>query len=340
MALAAPQLQAAASLSGAERAAVLVMYLQPDVARSVLANMNADELRDLGLAMSTLQHVDSELIEQVVAEFVSDLADATLVPRTGTDFALRVLPDLVAPGVRTRLEGTLRRRISTEFVDFVSRRPATTIAAILREEHPQTRAVALLLMGPDNAARVMKHFPTSSGKDLVRRMAAIKRVPGDLADDVERTLRAALADHGWDAWEVEGVQAAAKAVGRLDGDTQDELLLAVEETAPELCDEIRRRMVVFDDLGNLADRAVQALLKQIDRETLKVALRGALPPLRDMFLRNLSKRAAADLIEEIELLGPVPRARVERAREEIVQMTLSLADSGVIELPTGNDEMM
>jgi flagellar motor switch protein FliG len=330
-----------AELSGTERAAVLIMYLEEKTARMLIEHIPADEIREIGFAMSALERVDSEVIEKVVHEFVLELTSAQLVSQRGHDFALNVLPRLVAPTHRRRLEGALRRRLSHDFEAFIATRPAAAVAAILTEEHPQTRAIALLMMGAENASKVMDCLEEDQRRDLLVRMARIDHVPSDLADEVEDAMCAALEDHGVERWSIDGISRTAKVVGRFDRDSQEDFFDDLAEESPGLSEEIRRKLVVFEDLSSMDDRSVQSLLTKIDREVLVIALRGAPPALSDMFLRNLSSRARQDVQDEISILGPMPRARVEEAREQIVQEVMALADAGTIPpLAGGGEELV
>jgi flagellar motor switch protein FliG len=328
----------ATELSGIERAAVLLMYLDEETARVVLEHVPEDEVRDIGIAMATLDRVEPEVVELIVTQFVLDMTSAQMTPQRGEEFALNVLPRLVSPARRQRIERPLRRQLSKSFEQFVAQRPPAAIAAILLDEHPQTRAIALLMMGPETASSVLEQFEEPVRQDLVRRMAKTQSVPSDLADEVETAMRLALEDHGADSWRVDGVSRAAKMVGRFERDSQEDLFDAIEEDDPELSELLRKKIVVFDDLTVLEDRAVQNLLKNVERSVLVLALRGAPPALTDLFTRNLSSRARQDVIEEIELLGRVPRNQVEEAREQIVELVLDLVENGAIPPLVGGGE--
>lgn len=328
-------------LSGTERAAVLIMYLEESTARALLEHIPADEVREIGFAMSGLERVDGTVIERVVGEFVIELTGAQMMSQRGHDYALNVLPKLVDPNRRRKLEGALKRRLSHDFEEFISTRPPAAVAAILLEEHPQTRAIALLMMGADNASKVMDHLDEDMRRDLLVRMARTDHVPGDLADEVEEAMCAALEDHGVERWSIDGISRTAKVVGRFDRDSQEDFFDDIAADAPQLSEELRKKLVVFEDLTVMDDRSIQALLTKIDREVLVIALRGANQQITDQFLRNLSSRARQDVQDEISILGPMPRARVEEAREQIVQEVLALADAGTIPpLAGGGEELV
>ena len=326
------------ALDGAQRSAVLLMYLDREVAKTVLEHMSTEELRETGLAMAEVEQVEPTVIEQVIASFVVDLHQAAMVPATGQQFALKVYPGLLPKEERHRVEGNLRRNLSSEFQDFLATRPGPTIAAVLADEHLQTQAVAMLLMGKDNASKVLKQYDEADRTQLVLRMAKIHSIPGDLVDDVERLMTIALADQGDDLWLVPGLERTAKIIGQLDREKQEDLLEKIYEDEPDLSDLLRKRMLVFSDLLSMPDRSIQTILKNVEREALVVALRGAEPAVRALFLKNMSSRASQDMAEEIELLGPVPRSSVEKAQEEIVETVMRLAEDGVVNMPTGGDD--
>lgn len=328
------------SLTGPQRSAILLMYLSRDTAKKVLQHMSNRELEEIGRAMVELPTVEPQVVETVVRDFVRALARSKVVPSSGKDFALGVFPELVGGERGKRVGGALRREYSTEFQDFCAKHSPRTIAALLQDEHPQTRAVALLMMGTETAARVLAELSDEERLDLSMRMARVEGVPASVADDIERAIRDALDESNTDRWTVTGVDRAAQVLGRLPPTTNEPLLTQIGESDPDLSSVLRRRMVTFKDLGNLDDRSIQTVLKSVERQTLIVALRGADQAMREIFLRNMSSRAAADLAEEIELLAPQPKAEVVRAQEELVQIVQKLAAEGVVRLYTGGEELV
>lgn len=343
--MAVPALQLVTSIrqmTGPQRASVLVMYLDPEVSRSLLEFLSPDELRDIGLAMADVENVSAEAIEEVIAEFIRDLYSVSIIPRTGREYALDVLPALIPEESRPSVVSKIRRTVSTEFNDFVSRRMPRTVATLLLDEHPQTQAVALMLMGTDNAAAVLSFFDEQEQFDLAMRMARMDQIPGELADDVEYAITKALEDRGAGLWDAKGIDMTARILGRLNKDFQEPLMERITTTDSDLADLLKRRMLLFADLISLDNKSVQSLLKSVDRDTLLIALRGADATLADLFFTNMSRRAAADLRDELEIMGALPRSDVERAQEDIVQTALSLQEEGVLRLPMGGgaDELV
>jgi flagellar motor switch protein FliG len=322
---------------GLERAAILVMYLERSLAKGLLDLMSDDEVRKVGLAMAAIDRVEAPDIERIVGDFVRELYEVSLMPRTGPEFVNKVLPELLEEERRETILPILRRRVNTEFADFITSRPAEAVAAIMADELPQTQAVALSLMGPDNAARVLKLMAEEDKGEVTVRMARLKRIPGELIDDVTMAITGALGRDD-DFLEVGGVDRTARMLGRLPKAENDRILEVVADEDNPLAERLRRRMVLFGDLMTLTNRGIQTLLKQVDRDDLILALKGGTNAEVDRFLENVSSRAAEDIREEIEIMGPVPKTRTRSAQERIVATALKLAEEGSLYLAIGADD--
>lgn len=332
-----PVRRAADNLSGLEKSAILVMYLHHDTAREILRKLSDEEVKKLGMAIAGISDVPDDVIESVVGDFIVSLQSVSLVPYTGRTYAQSVLPGLVDEGRRHVVAGAIRRRVGSDFAEFVKSRTPQAVAAVLREEQPQVQAVALLRMGPENASRVMACLDPEAQFDLTVRMARAERVSGELADDVEDAVRAALEDQD-DPLPIGGPQSTARILGRLPREKNQVVIDRLRDEGSELGERLQRLMVVFEDLMFLDDRAIQALLRVVERPDLVMALRGASPELRARFLKNLSSRAAADLVDEMEVLGTPRKAQLRQAQENVTAAAQRLHDDGVIVLVTGNEE--
>jgi flagellar motor switch protein FliG len=324
-------------LTGIQRAAILVMYMGRDVGRRILERMTDDEVRAIGLAMAEIDQVAPDTIENSVGEFIRELHLVAMMPRSGADFVTAVLPELLDEQRRAELLPMINRRVNRDFEAFIAARPPSAVSAILQDEHPQTQAVALALMGPQNAAKVVRFLPAEVKSEVTMRMARLKRIPGELADDVLQALRVALGRQD-DHLEVGGVDKTARMLGKMSRAENDRILDLVSDEDSDLADALRRRMFLFEDLSLLNNRAIQAVLKEVERDDLLMSLKGSSPELVELFLGNVSKRAAEDMREEIEIMGPQPRRRVRAAQERIVAAALKLADEGTIYLPMGGDD--
>ncbi|MDG1481676.1 MAG: FliG C-terminal domain-containing protein [Myxococcota bacterium] len=324
-------------LSGTQRAAIMIMVLDPEVAKGLLRQMTDQEIQSIGMAISEIDRVPPALIEDVVREFVVELSESLMVPQAGPEFVDQVLPDLIDPDRQGNIIPMLRRRVDRSFERFISQRDAAAVAALLRDERPQAQAVALSLMGPDNAARILKRFAAPEQREVVMRMARLKRIPGELADDVTGALRAALGSSD-DQLQLGGVDATARVLGQMRRKDNESILQDIQDENFDMADKLRRRMVVFEDLTQLNSRAVQALIKNVDREVLLVALQGAEAELIDLFFDNVSTNAAKDMREQMEYMEQPPRTKIREARETITAAALRLAEEGVINLQLGAED--
>jgi flagellar motor switch protein FliG len=324
-------------LNGAQRAAILVMYLDEDVARNLLRKLGDDDVRAVGLAMGSIENVEGALIENVIGDFVRDLHEVSLMPRSGPDFVANVLPGLLDDSRREDLLPVINRRVNREFEQYIAMRPPQSVAAMIKDEHPQTQAVAMCLMGQENAARVLKYLDDEAKARITMRMARLKRIPGELADDVISALRVALGRQD-DHLSVGGIDSTARILGRMSRNENGMILEMVGDEDADLDDALRRRMIVFEDLVSLTPMAVQTVLKQVDRDDMVLGLKGASSKLQDLFLSNVSKRAAEDIREEMDIMGPVAKSRVRAAQERIVAAALTLAEDGSIYLPMGAED--
>ena len=327
-----------AHLSGPERAAVMIMYLRNDIARGLLQHMDNDEIREIGLAISRVEHVSPSVIVDVVREFVNDLGENAAIPSSGPEFINRVLPTLLDEDRRDEIMQPLQRRVDKSFQEFISSRPPQAVAALLREEPAQAQAVALSLMGTENAARVLRHMGEDDRREAIVRMSKLKHIPGEMVDDVIQGVRDGLGPM-WtpDPINGPGVTDTARILVFMDSQQREELLDNVENIDPDLRDELERSMIQFSDLHGLSGRHLQVLLKNIERTDLLIALKYTTPDMAAYILQNVSTRAAEDYREEVAVLDPVSKARQTEAFDAILEAANKLREAGEIYLPLGGD---
>jgi flagellar motor switch protein FliG len=314
-----------------------MMFVHPRVAAGLLSRLTAGEVTQIGIAMRRLERLSPELIEEVVAEFVRDLSDVVHLPHSGRDFALKKLPELVREEDREAVQTELDREVGQEFQEFIAGCLPSAVAIMLRDEHPQARATALLMMGPDNATNVLSLMLDREQVECTRRMARIQSIDAKTARDVQHSLREALGTGMIERLRFQGVDQTARILCRMGKKAYEPLLKKIASRDAGLADAIRKRMVRFEDLHVLDRRGIQALLKEVDSSDLVVALRGADKTVLNRFLENLSKRRARDLVEEISLSGALPMRKVREAREQLVQTAMRLHEEGALFFPVGGE---
>ncbi|MFT4977267.1 MAG: flagellar motor switch protein FliG [Myxococcota bacterium] len=325
-------------LSGPERAAVMIMYLRNDIAKGILQHMDNDEIREIGMVISKVEHVPPSVIVDVVREFVNDLGENSAIPSTGPEFVNRVLPTLLDESRRDEIMLPLQRRVDRSFEEFITSRPPQAVAALLREEPSQAQAVALSLMGTSNAARVLRYMSEDDRREAVIRMSKLKHIPGEMVDDVIHGIRDGLGPM-WtpDPINGPGVTDTARILVFMNSKQRESLLDDVEDVDPDLRDELERSMLQFSDLRAVSGRHLQVLLKNVERADLIIALKYAEEDMREYILSNVSKRAAEDYREEMTILDPVSKSRQSQSFEAITASANKLRESGDIYLPLGSE---
>jgi flagellar motor switch protein FliG len=327
-----------AQLSGPERAAVMIMYLRNDIARGLLQHMDNDEIREIGLAISRVEHIPPMVIVDVVRQFVNDLGENAAIPSSGPEFINRILPTLLDDDRRDEIMQPLQRRVDKSFQEFISSRPPQAVAALLCEEPAQAQAVALSLMGTENAAQVLRHMGEDDRREAIVRMSKLKYIPGEMVDDVIQGIRDGLGPM-WspDPMNGPGVTDTARILVFMDAQQREALLDNVENVDPNLRDELERSMIQFSDLRGLSGRHLQVLLKNIERKDLLIALKYTTADMATYILANVSTRAAEDYQEEVAILDPVAKSRQGEAFAAILEAANQLREAGEIYLPLGSD---
>jgi flagellar motor switch protein FliG len=213
------------------------------------------------------------------------------------------------------------------------------LLSFIQNEHPQTIALILSYLSPEQSALVLGGLPPSSQWDVARRIAKMDRITPEVLREVERVLERKLSTvMGQDFTIAGGIDAVVNLINRVDRGTERNIIEALEEQDPELAEEIKKRLFMFDDIGGMDDRSLQRVLREIDLKDLGLALKGASEDLRQKFFKNMSKRAADMLKEDMEFMGPVRVRMVEEAQQKIVNVVRSLEEAGEIVIARSGEE--
>lgn len=299
-----------AALSGVERAAALMVALGREHGGAIWAHLGNDEARALSDAMARIGPVPAPLAERLLATFAGEVS--------GTP------AESAAP-------------VSETTWDTLGNVGEDVLAAYLRGEHPQTAAVVLGRIGREQAARVLSRLPDDAAMDVVLRMLRAGAVRQDVLDTVEETLRADLLSNPAHSARRDAHEVMAEIFNHLDRDAEARFMLALEDRAFDAAERIRALMFTFEDLARLDAASIQTLLRNIDKNRLAAALKGAGEALREFFFMSMSERAARILREDMELMGPIRLREAEEARQAIVQVAKQLADAGEIVLADNRD---
>ena len=316
-------------LSGAQRAAIFVMYLEEDVVRQLFEGLAEQEIRAIGEAISELGRVDAATVQAVISHFAGDLSRTLYLQHQGDEYLHTVFPSVLGPERAKRMLRSIEPVTRNDFRKTFGRLEPGALAARLSKEHPQTIAVACAVLGPEMTAGVLGHFDPELQATCIARLAKLRKSPMTLLADIEELLgRSDGAAEPSSTMEADGAKLAADALGGLRADLKDDVLSLLSEIDEELASEITRRMFSFDLLKSADSRGVQRILKDVERRDLALALKGASPAVSEKFFTNMSKRAADFLRDDMEAMGPVRLSDVEAAQEAIMAVALKLEEEG------------
>jgi flagellar motor switch protein FliG len=330
-------------LTGTQKAAILLLQLGMERSALVLRSLRETEVAEIMAEVARLRSVDEAMVEQVVGEF-NDIAASHVHVRSG---GLELARTLLVESLGKEKAGEILERLSTQMIEmpfeFLRKADSRQVLSFLQDEHPGTIALVLAYMPPGGAAMVMSGLTEALQKEVALRLATMERTSPEVIEDIEtvleRKLSSVLAPTELTA--AGGVQSLVDIINQADRATERLILEGLEQDDEELADEVRQRMFVFEDIGDLDDRSVQLILRQVDGKDLAVALKGVRVDVRDKITQNMSQRAAQNLLEEIELLGPVRLSTVEESQGAIVRVIRALEESGQLVLTrAGGDEFV
>jgi flagellar motor switch protein FliG len=329
-----------ATLTGTQKAAMLLLQLGRERAAKVMSKLEVPEIEELTAEIMRLERVDAALADEVVEEFYAASAIGPSV-NGGLGYATQLLEGALGRDEAAGMLERLQTSMAGQPFEFLQNADARQVLSLLNGEHPQAVALVLAHLRPEHASAILAGLPADQQSEVAHRIAMMERASPDvvavIAESMQRKASTVLTPNELSA--VGGVQPLVEIINRADPTTEKLILEGLQSRDEALADEVRSRMFVFGDIVLLEDRAMQLVLRSVETNELSVALKGAAPEVRDKILRNLSERARENLEEEIELLGPVRLSQVEEARAGIVQAIRRLEESGQIVIRReGEDE--
>jgi flagellar motor switch protein FliG len=329
----------AQALTGTQKAATFMLAIGEEHAARLFAKMHEDEIRDISQAMASLGTVPAATVEELCREFAENLGQTgNLVGtwETTERMLLKTLPRERVAQIMEEIRGPAGRTMW----DKLGNVNEAVLANYLKNEYPQTVAVVLTKVKPDHAARVLSLLPEGFAMEVVMRMLRMETVQKEALDGVEKTLKAEFMSNLARAQRRDAHEMMAEIFNNLDRQSEARILAALEERNRDAAERIRALMFTFDDLTRLDGAGIQVLIRAVPKEQLVLALKGASEQLRDLFLRNMSERAAKMLKEDLANLGPVKLRDVDEAQSAIVLMAKDLAAQGQIQMQDGRDDEM
>ena len=318
-------------MEGDEKAAILLLSLDEDLAANVMKNMRPGEIRRLGKQMSRVMNISADTLSDVAKEFCSMAKErgGMISVREGApkNLVVKALGEKNAQSIFDELENS---SIDSPVIERMNDIDPKVMADFTRTEHPQTIALILVHLKPEKAAQVLEFFSPDIQYEISKRMATLKSVPREFIEEVARTLEKELIVGATSSQQLGGVQLMANILNRMNRSTENAIMASLEDSEPELASQIRNFMFNFDDVLKLDNKSLQELMKDVSSEDLSRALKLVDESMREKIFRNMSRRGAEMLREEIALMPPTRLSEVEASQRKIVEITKKLEAEGRI----------
>ncbi len=323
---------------GLRKAAILLMSLPTKQAGEILGRLPPQQIEAISIMIAQTDSVGGDDQEIVIAEFLTSKASAIYASPGGLERAKELIKEALGRE-GNELIGNLQQTIEAMPFGFVKKVDAQTLLQFIGEEHPQTIALLLSHTPSSYAADVMAGLDSEKQIEVIRRIASIGRTSPEAVDELEQGMEMRLSSMVNQKYNnIGGVESVAEILNVCERSIERLIMDTISKDDPELSDEIRRLMFVFEDISKLGDRDIQSLLKNVETSHWAMALKGASSALQEKIMRNMSSRAAENLKEEIDYLGSVRVSEVESVQQLIVDVVRHLEDSGEISRPTGEEE--
>jgi flagellar motor switch protein FliG len=330
-----------ADLTPVQKAAILMMVFGEDTAAQILRALSPSEVQVLGEAMFTVQGVDHDTVDAVLNEFLGMVSNQTGIGIGAGNYVRQVLDQALgahkAQSVLSRIVPSNSER-PIEILDWMD---PSAVAELIQDEHPQIMALVIASLDYAQGAEVLKLLPPEAQPEIIRRIATLNTVQPEALRDLEEVMRAKFkANTTLRASQIGGVKAAARIMNFTRQDMEERIMKDIRKDDKNLSEDIQDNLFVFDYLIKSDERALQTVLREIESEMLVLALKGANPTLRDKLLGCVSARAAANIMDEMEAMGPVRLSQVQEAQKQVITVARRLSDEGKITLAGRGGEKM
>ncbi|GAC1038896.1 flagellar motor switch protein FliG [Pseudomonas sp. No.117] len=331
-----------AQLSKVEKAAIFLLSLGEADAAQILRHMGPKEVQKVGTAMAQMRNVNREQVERVLGDFIEVVGDQTSLGVGADGYIRKMLTQALGEDKASGLIDRILLGGNTSGLDSLKWMEPRAVADVIRYEHPQIQAIVVAYLDPDQAAEVLGHFDHKVRLDIVLRVSSLNTVQPAALKELNLILEKQFSGSASTTrTALGGVKRAADIMNYLDSSVEGPLMDAIRDADQDLSGQIEDLMFVFDNLADVDDRGIQALLREVSSDVLVLALKGADEGIKEKFFRNMSKRAAELLRDDLEAKGPVRLSEVEGAQKEVLAVARRMADAGEIVLGgKGGEEMV
>ena len=325
--------------NGVQKAAILLIALGPEKSAAIFKHLKEDEIEELTLEIANTRSVSPQTKEDILNEFYQVCLAQQYIAEGGIGYAKELLEKALGNEKAQEVISKLTASLQVRPFEFVRKTDPSQVLNFIQDEHPQTIAMILSYLSSGQAAMILGALTPEKQADVAKRIAMMDRTSPDVIKEVERVLERKLSSlMNQDYTIVGGVDAIVGILNTVDRGTEKHIMESLEIEEPELADEIRKKMFVFEDILLLDDRAIQRVLRDVDNNDLAVALKGANEEVQGVIFKNLSKRLAAMIKEDMEYMGPVRMKDVEEAQQKIVSIIRKLEDSAEIVISRGGGD--
>ena len=316
-----------------------MISLGPDVSADVYQHLSEEEIEKLSLEISTTQKVDTQLKEEILEQFHQIAVAQEYISQGGVGYAKTVLEKAFGKQEATNIINRLTSSLQVRPFDFARKADPSQVLNFIQNEHPQTIALVLSYLDPEQAGQILSELEEDVQADIASRIATMESTSPDIVAEIEQVLEKNISSSlTEDYTEVGGIQSVVEVLNEVDRSTERTILDTLEIQSPELAEEIKKRMFIFDDIVILDNRAIQRIIREVDNEDLKLALRVASDEVKEVIFKNMSQRMAETFEEEMEYMGPVRLRDVEEAQTRIVGTIRRLDEIGEIVIARGGGD--
>ena len=329
------------TLNGTEKSALLLLALGEKHAADILQHMGPKEVQDLGMVMAGLTNVTSEMMEEVMAEFVATIGNQTSLGLGSDDYIRNMLTSALGADKASGMIDRILLGRNSKGLEQLKWMEPKAIAEMIRLEHPQIISIVMSFLDPDQAAAVLSEFPEKVRSDIIMRVAALEGIQPNALQELDNILEKQFSGaSNVKSSALGGVKKAADILNLVEGTIEQSVMEDITEVDEDLAQEIQDNMFTFENLNDIDDRGFQTLLREVASEQLLLAMRGIDDELKEKFFKNMSSRAADMLRDDLEAAAPTKLSDVEAAQKEILTVVRRLADAGEIVIGGGGEELI
>ncbi|WP_461255695.1 flagellar motor switch protein FliG [Treponema sp. R80B11-R83G3] len=328
--------------SGRQKAAIFLVTIGSEISAEIFKFLREDEIETLTFEIARLETIDAEQKDAILQEFQELMMANQFISTGGIDYARELLEKSLGSQKAIDIINRLTSSLQVRPFDFIRRTDPAHLLNFIQQEHPQTIALILAYLEPNKASIILQNLPHEVQSDVARRIATMDRTSPEVLREVERVLEKKLSSlSSEDYTAAGGVESIVEILNLVDRASEKQIIEALEDEDPELAEEIKKRMFVFEDIVMLDDRAIQKVMREVDSQELAKALKSVDSEVQDKIFKNMSKRAASMLKEDMEYMGPVRLKDVEEAQQKIVSIIRHLEDTGeIVVARAGEDELV